>query len=323
MIQFQVAVRCITYNHSKYIGEAMNGFCIQKTDFPFLCIIIDDASTDGEQDVIKNYLQTNFDIVESEDMKAEETDDYVMLFARHKTNANCFFAVFFLKYNHCQAGKTKRPYFEKCVKDVPFVAICEGDDYWIDPMKLQKQALFLDAHPDYNLVYTNVNSYKQKEGVIVESFFDRGIYRKIKNTHQDFILWGWFLAPCTWLFRNHVVTYPNPLDPNKFYGDIFILLCLSEKGKVHFIKESTAVYRVLNESMSHSKDSNKKFSFWRKGILTRSEFAAKQSLFFKIKFLAFSGVLLIKCFFDSKGTIKVRQCLLTFKDVIIDLFILK
>lgn len=317
--KFMVCTSCMTYNHAPYIVDAMNGFTMQETTFPVYYLITDDASTDGEPDVIKQYLADFFQTP----YRTEETDDYHLICATHKTNPNCNFIVFLLKYNHYSIKKSKLPYQAEWRDNAKYIALCEGDDYWIDPMKLQKQAIFLDAHPDYNLVYTNVNSYKQKEGVIVESFFDRGIYRKIKNTHQDFVLWGWFLAPCTWLFRNHVVTYPAPLDPNKFYGDIFILLCLSEKGKVHFIKESTAVYRVLNESMSHSKDSNKKFSFWRKGILTRSEFAAKQSLFFKIKFLAFSGVLLIKCFFDSKGTIKVRQCLLTFKDVIIDLFILK
>ena len=60
MESFKVVVRCLTYNHSKYIEEAMNGFCMQKTDFPFLCIIVDDASNDGAQDVIKNYLEHNF-----------------------------------------------------------------------------------------------------------------------------------------------------------------------------------------------------------------------------------------------------------------------
>ena len=61
---FLVKVKCITFNHSKFITDAMNGFCMQQTDFPFVCCIVDDASTDGEQQVIKEYLQQNFDLSE-------------------------------------------------------------------------------------------------------------------------------------------------------------------------------------------------------------------------------------------------------------------
>ena len=60
--KWMVRVRCMTFNHASYIEDAMNGFTIQQTDFPFVCTIIDDASTDGEQEVIKNYLQDNADI---------------------------------------------------------------------------------------------------------------------------------------------------------------------------------------------------------------------------------------------------------------------
>ena len=129
MEQFKVAVRCITYNHSRYIEEAMNGFCMQQTDFPFVCVIVDDASTDGEQDVIRGYLQTNFNIADSSGMQTEETEDYIAIFARHKTNVNCFWAVFFLNNNHYQIRKSKEPYFDKYGKTVEYVAFCEGDDY--------------------------------------------------------------------------------------------------------------------------------------------------------------------------------------------------
>lgn len=62
---FTVCVRCMTYNQSKYIEDAMNGFTIQQTDFPFVCCIVDDASTNGEQLVIKNYLKKYFDFTDT------------------------------------------------------------------------------------------------------------------------------------------------------------------------------------------------------------------------------------------------------------------
>ena len=60
--KYLVRVSCMTYNHAPYIVDAMNGFCMQETDFPFVCTIMDDASTDGEQEVIKKYLTDHFDL---------------------------------------------------------------------------------------------------------------------------------------------------------------------------------------------------------------------------------------------------------------------
>ena len=60
--EFKVFVRCMTYNQSKYIVETMNGFTMQQTDFPFVCCIVDDSSTDGEQDIISKYLNKYFDM---------------------------------------------------------------------------------------------------------------------------------------------------------------------------------------------------------------------------------------------------------------------
>lgn len=62
LYKFKVRVYCSTFNHSPYIEDAMNGFCMQETNFPFVAIIIDDASTDGEPEVIKQYLQEHFDL---------------------------------------------------------------------------------------------------------------------------------------------------------------------------------------------------------------------------------------------------------------------
>ena len=61
-MNFFVRVTCMTYNQSTYITDAMNGFCMQQTNFPFVCTIMDDASTDGEQNVIKQYFRENFEI---------------------------------------------------------------------------------------------------------------------------------------------------------------------------------------------------------------------------------------------------------------------
>lgn len=88
--KWMVRVSCMTYNHAPYITDALNGFCMQETTFPFICTIVDDASTDGEQEVIKQYLHEHFDLEDTSIVRNEETKDYTLTFARHKTNKNCY-----------------------------------------------------------------------------------------------------------------------------------------------------------------------------------------------------------------------------------------
>ena len=105
--QFKVRVDCMTFNHSKYIKDAMNGFTMQQTDFPFVCTIVDDASTDGEQDVIRKYVEEHFDLSIDGVSYERETDYAHIIYAQHKTNKNCFFVVLFLKENHYSQNKDK------------------------------------------------------------------------------------------------------------------------------------------------------------------------------------------------------------------------
>ena len=93
-----VYVSCKTYNQSSFIKDALNGFCIQKTAFPFVCAIIDDASTDGEPKVIRDYLYMHFALDDVSTVRRDETDDYSRVFVQHKENKNCFFVIVCLKY---------------------------------------------------------------------------------------------------------------------------------------------------------------------------------------------------------------------------------
>lgn len=148
---FPVCILCLTFNHSHYIEDTLNGFVIQKTDFPFVAVILDDASTDNNQGVITDYLNNLFDTKDSSVAFREETEYGTVLFARHKTNENCFFAVVLLYENHYSQKKSKWPYYRQWSEGSKYIAICEGDDYWTDSRKLQMQADFLETHPDYSL----------------------------------------------------------------------------------------------------------------------------------------------------------------------------
>ena len=148
---FLVSIHCMTYNHAPYIEDAMKGFCMQETTFPYVAIIVDDASTDGEPEVIISYLNAHFDMAQA---RQWETDDARFFYAQHIENNNCYFAVVLLKYNFWQAKKGKEPLIQEWT-DTKYVALCEGDDYWTDEKKLQRQLSFLKLHPDYELIAEN------------------------------------------------------------------------------------------------------------------------------------------------------------------------
>ena len=136
----------ITYNQASYINDTMDGFCMQKTNFPFVCYIIDDASIDGEPEVIEAYLDANFQMDKADFYELELAN---VIVAQHKTNTNCTFAVYLLKRNLWKEPDLKyshrKPWTDRC----KYIALCEGDDYWTDPLKLQKQVDLLENHPEY------------------------------------------------------------------------------------------------------------------------------------------------------------------------------
>ncbi len=265
-IIFMVHVSCKTYNHAPYIMDAMKGFTMQETDFPFVCTIIDDASTDGEPMVIRKYLEDNFDLDDTTIARPKETDDYKMCFARHKTNHNCFFAVYYLKYNHYSIKKTKDPYLSEWT-DTKYTAICEGDDYWIDPLKLQKQVSFLENSIEYGLIYTN--HYNNIEGEI-------SLFKEKGNTEFGQILIESGIGTLTTCFRtdiyNDYFRDIQPNDKNWLMGDAPLWKYFAFHTKIKFLPDYTAVYRVLPESASHSEDYRRRMDFIRSAYEMQSYF---------------------------------------------------
>ena len=124
--KYKVAAKCYTYNQAQYITDTLNGFVMQETDFPFVCCIIDDASSDGEQEVIRKYVAENFDLSEQDIAYEKETDDAYITYARHKSNKNCFFAVLYLKRNLYRERRRKLGLISEWMDNAEYIALCEG-----------------------------------------------------------------------------------------------------------------------------------------------------------------------------------------------------
>lgn len=237
---YKVCIRCYTYNQSRFIKDALNGFASQQTDFPFVAAIIDDASTDNEPQILKEYFEENFIPEDTETAYREETAFGTVLFGRHITNKNCFFAIVLLKENHFRARKSKLPYLSRWMDGAEYIAVCEGDDYWVDSRKLQKQVVFLDEHNDFTLCFHPVKVLDQKSNHFHED--------DLPNVHEypsieDLIKQNFIHTPSV-VYRNlESIARKKNYVTGSVVGDYpHWLICASE-GRLYRMDAPMAVYR--------------------------------------------------------------------------------
>ena len=228
-----VSIRCFVYNQAPYVRQCLEGFVMQKTDFAFEAIVHDDASTDGTIEIVKEYTEKYPHIIKP----IFEVEN---------------------QYSKRDGSLEKIMDEQMCGK---YIAICEGDDYWTDPLKLQKQVDFLESHPDYGLVYSKVNCYSQSKNKII------GDFGECRHSFEDLLLRGNAIPTLSVLFRKNLYEeYVKEIQPAKRQwkmGDYPIWLWLAQKNSVHFMNEVIGVYRVLKESASHSLDVKKLLAFSR------------------------------------------------------------
>lgn len=232
---FCVRTYCATFNHESFITDTLKGFVIQETSFPVIYTIVDDASTDRTANMISTFVKEHFDLEESAIAYEKDTDYGHVTFARHKTNKNCFFVVIYLRENHYSQKRSKAPYLTEWM-NTKYIAICEGDDYWIDPLKLQKQVDFMETHLEYSLCFHKVNILSDLEE-------ERGLFSYIKEGEYSArqIYLGWIVPTCSALWRNDGKPLEN--HPSVVFGDIYIWLQLAERGKLYCMGFVGATYR--------------------------------------------------------------------------------
>lgn len=289
--EYKVLVRCFTFNHSKFIEEAFNGFAMQQTNFPFACLVMDDASTDGEQEVIKAWMECECDMERAETIDIPTS---VVIIVPHKTNTSCTFAFYLLKQNLYKAKEEKMrhvtPWREKC----EYEAMCEGDDYWIDPMKLQRQVEIMESDDSIGLCYTRAKIFNQKLG----SFEPVLAGKKFEGISQ--ILCENPVVTLTAIYKTRVINnYLIEIDPyvkEWKMGDYPLWLFIYEQKDICFINDITGVYRSLEESASHSNDINKKVGFLDSFYDIQCYFSTR----YKISYFACTWIKFRYCFTKVK-----------------------
>ena len=201
----KLSVVMMTYNHEKFIEEAINAVINQKTNFDFELIIANDCSTDKTSAIIESINNSN------------DSLEIIHLDRRKNLGPNSNFIDAY-----------------KCVRG-EYVALCEGDDYWTDPLKLQKQVDFLENNQDYELCFTNINVIDESGKIILEKLIKN--IRKTSFSHQDMPIWS---PTLTRVFKNRNFQELNTNVPGM---DTFMLIYQSTMGKIKFLDEITGTYR--------------------------------------------------------------------------------
>lgn len=235
-----VTVWMITYNHELYLEKALDSVLNQKTNFNFNVVIGDDYSSDNTRSIIKSFEYKYPNIIKA---VYNESNKGAYYNAHSKTMPLC-------------EGK--------------YIAPLEGDDYWIDPYKLQKQVDFLENNPDYGMVCTDYNRFYQKSGEVKENCFRLKQY-KSEVKFEDYILDRSTIGTATVMFRkslydSYVRDIPDAVRSSFNVGDTPMWLYFALKSRIGVLPDVTAVYRILGNSASHFTSSHQHYSFVMKGF---------------------------------------------------------
>ena len=242
--QIVVSIRCLTYNHAPYIRQCLDGFVMQKTNFRFEAIVHDDASTDGTQDIIREYEKKYPDIIKPIYEKENQ-------YSKHDGSLGRIM-------NSAMSPSSK------------YIAVCEGDDFWTDPYKLQKQVDYLETHPECGLVHTKHKKLVEETGEFKDGWAEETDFEKnlIRNR----------ICTLTTCYRSYfLVDYAKEIQrsPNWPMGDAPFWLFIMSQATSKLIPDETGVYRVRRESASHSDNIEKNIRFLLGGFDMKLYFIKK------------------------------------------------
>lgn len=224
----KVSVVMITYNHAKYIKQAIESILNQETTFDFELIISNDSSPDETDSIVNEIIKTN-------------PKGNLIQYFKHEKNigmmANSLFAL--------TKGKGE------------YVALCEGDDYWTSNLKLEKQVSFLDQNKDYSICFHNVQTLE--DGVLKDNETQTEVLET--STINDLAAYNFIQTP-TVVYRNHLFeSFPEYFVSSPI-GDYFLHMLNAKYGKIKYLNENMAVYRIHNTSYWSSKQQIDRENIW-------------------------------------------------------------
>ena len=228
-----VTIQCLVYNHEPYLRQCLDGFVMQKTNFPYEAIVHDDCSTDQSAAIIREYAERYPDIIkpiyESENQYSKKDGRLIEIINKHTRGR--------------------------------YVAFCEGDDYWTDPYKLQKQVTYLEQHTEIGLCYTDFDIKDENNKHLYRSILKNKQHSNDRFLIEEWILKTPYIGPMTWMVKKNLwQSIPNVLfiDGTFHYFTFFLA-----NSKIAYLNATTAVYRIIPESASHSKDLIKVYNYYK------------------------------------------------------------
>ncbi|MBQ0087736.1 MAG: glycosyltransferase [Prevotellaceae bacterium] len=224
-----VAIRCLVYNHEPYLRQCLDSIVMQQTDFPYFAVVHDDCSTDHSADIIREYA-------------AKYPDKIHPIYE----DFNCYKVGWKIADDKIHAA----------YENATYIAICEGDDYWIDPYKLQKQVDFLESHLDYSVCAHETMILAPNGTTKLFSDVANNIFVSIKKTDYtpQETLTGNIFHWSSFMYRN-VSDFQMPQWRYRISaGDMVYFRYYGMQGKTHRFPEVMSVYRFHAKSVTKTED---------------------------------------------------------------------
>lgn len=205
--QILVSVSTIVYNHERFLRQCIEGVLNQQTNFAFEYLIHDDCSTDGSADIIREYAAKYLDVIKP---------------------------VFETENQYSKGGPWGSAVWNYPRAKGKYIALCEGDDYWTDPLKLQKQVDFLESHLEYSVCFCDYRNYNIYTNQYLEPEYTR-LMRECGDAEGmdldiDTMFRRWVTMPLTILFRADALDF-NLVHQYKYYRDTHETYHLMLNGK--------------------------------------------------------------------------------------------
>ena len=220
-----VAIHCLVYNHGPFLRDCFEGFVMQQTNFSYVAIVHDDASTDNSVAIIREYEAK-----------------YPHIFKPIYEGSNIYSVGGFDAVNQIMNRAID-------ATGAKYIAVCEGDDYWTDPLKLQKQVDFMKANSDYSMCF------HAAEIINTTNYFSALKCTNIENREYTAteVFSQWTVPTASILYDKVKVDSFTIKHPEWIlFGDIILVEKCCHVGKIFGLSDKMSVYRMQGESVSHN-----------------------------------------------------------------------